>query len=230
MVALGLMAFTAVAAQAAVQKDGDWLIGATGKTKAIAATQTLTGSIDVLGKLLVAKKDLSLDCPKVKVKSGSISPLSGTESKGAGELLFEECTALSIETGAELPCHVLLPGGAGEGKLHVTANASFVVVLDHAVTPVEAYVLASGAPFATVLFTDIAPKFCPLPEEVVIKGSVLLELLAGTNAVQLIKEAPAAQQTKYGDALLFGANPATIDGSAFAEITAPVAKEPWGID
>lgn len=228
LTSFSLMAFSAVAAQAAVQKDGDWLIGS--PSKAITTTQTVKGAIDVLIKDLVAKKDLSLDCPKATVKSMTLSPLSGTESKGSAEFLFEECTALSIETGAELPCHVLLAGGAGESKLHVTVNASLVVVLDHGVSPAEAYILASGAPLARILFTDIAPKFCPLPEEVELKGSVLFELLSGTNSVQLIKEAPAVKQAKYGDSLLFGVNPATLDGSMGLEITAPIAGVPWGID
>ena len=222
--ALGLMAFAASAAQAVPVKDGGWLVGTAGTE--LAANETATGAWDVQGPLLVAAKNLSLNCTEVEVVNGVLLPLNAAhESIGHATLLFKQCTALNKTTGAELPCHVLLPGGAGGGVLHITANVLFVVVLEAGEAFVLAYPTAGlTEPFTEVLFTGAT---CPLPELTPIKGTLLLALTAGLNNPQLAVAATPALQTKFGDELKFGANPAILDGSANISLASGAA---WGIN
>jgi hypothetical protein len=196
--ALGLMAFTATAAQAEV--NAFWEVNGS----------TLSGNESVK-----AKKDSAHTTLLTKVGTSAVeilcgppkfvgATISGTGAKG--KFHYEECTTL-LNGVAASRCTPKSPGAAVglietnalKGLLKLTAASQDVLDLSPETV---------GGPFATLELGSL----CAIGNKFDITGKVTIKDCNGEGRVNkiehLFEEGPES-------ALLFGGNAATIDGSAF---------------
>jgi len=197
--ALGLMAFSATAAQA--ETGAFWEVnGAKQGTGESAAVQAKN---DTPHSTLLTEVGTS----KVEILCGPISFVNGVISgTGAtGKIHYEECTTKVNEI-AQSRCTPKSPGAslglietnALKGLLKLTAAKEDVLEL----TPAE------GTAFVTL---ELGP-FCAIGNKFDITGKATLE---DCNKEGLVNKVEHLFQEGPESALLFGAKPATIDGSAF---------------
>jgi len=231
--ALGLMAFSAAAAQA----QTGWLVNKafitlTQKFNAKTHPLAVAGAkhFVLLGEPLGAKTEIL--CEVLAVDDGL---LFATESaEGLATLLFTECTTFLLEFGVFKESKACKPGEPIEAK------AKFHAFL-HLKKPngetgdKKTYLLfqpdEAGKPFAKIKFPNEECVFNPEQE---VAGTLVTECLneklekntAGTDYCledlvhHLIQEAPG-QKELFGDGLTFGGRPAKLDGTADVFLTEP---------
>ena len=208
--ALGVLAFSAAFAQAA---PPNWMVNGGEAT----GTLEVTGKAETDFLLLVQASNVEILCETFEVDDGLLF-VGGTS---LAVLLFKKgCVARSISPLATLPCTVGEP---------IEAKVKDKLVLVG--SPAKAYDLfepdVSGAPFTTIHFGGAE---CPLPEEVPITGSALVEdcnnALETEAKTHLIQQAPESV-SGTSDVLKFGKNPARLDGSAILELLGAHAGQNW---
>ncbi len=218
MAALGLMALTAVGAQAA-----EFKILGTG----VATEETVNGKAEGVGLLKVPALSIEIVCQKFSIPN---TPITRILSSGVVHVtvLFEECVVWSIKPGTLelieiLPCLVL-------PSHHITATALGQVVLHNAET--ETYIKFTGEPFANVEFE--AGKGCPIPLKPVIKGSAAFKVVTGNLAKggaevkEPLLQSSEAIQALLGAKLLYGTNEAFVSGSGTAALSGAKIGCTWG--
>lgn len=151
LAALGLMAFTATAAQASgtflvAGLSGSWTAEATGKGENILESY-----------LQVLKLNLKLACHQISVTNAKIS----NAGHGTGTISFSSCL-VTDNAGNEVDCTLHEP---------INANVLALVVLHNS----KPYILFSptGANFAVVKSLG---EFCTLPKEAAVTGSVVVSI------------------------------------------------------
>jgi hypothetical protein len=224
--ALGLMAFSAGAAQAGeIQVEG---------SAALATGRTVNATQEGEGTLLVPSLNIEIVCKKLTAANTTVT--SGPLGTASAEVLYEECVVWSIQKETEKLIEVLtscqiLASGATKTKGHITAKGVGKIILHNANT--ETFLLAEGAPFATVEFTKGIG--CALTNPVKVSGAVVFKVVTGNlipsaanKVVKPLIEASKTLQKLIGDKLLYGVNEAFIDGSALLELTGSHAGLKWG--
>ncbi len=239
MAALGLMAFTAVGAQAANLSPPF----THGKTFVLGVNTGLTsviGTAEGTGTLLVPALSVEISCTDFEVLNGTVN----SEGHGTAKVLFLGCQVFSINAKGELtsaeplPCQLL---DSVSGKVgHVTAEALVLVALhenkDYLIF--EQLNLVETTPLATLKYT--AGTGCPIPLKQEVKGRVVFEILTGDkhnggaeveNAVGAkIQGGSKVTQELFTSKLLYGINESFIDGKANLKLTAEAQKNcKWGV-
>jgi hypothetical protein len=199
---VGLMSFSA-AAQA-----HEWLI-----EKKVLGTggwglpEASVGGTVLLSLLLVPGLGLEIHCTD--------GEFSGTILKGGGShalILFLGCTVV----GATAVCTVHSPGKPN-GDIHVEILDELI---EHAGVLYDKFVPKTAPNFVKV---EILGGECPLTGlSAFVTGSVASKV--GPEALfQLVESVNAATRTLLGVGLLYGTEPAVLDGIAHVEITGPAA-------
>jgi hypothetical protein len=203
MAALGLMAFTAVAAQAEDLTDGGTagsftILGLAGLVAGLTATGKQVG----VGKLLVPGRNLTIECKKGEVLEGKL--VSTTEATGT--VLFKECAALVLSKETEEVAGCIVTNGKD-----ITANAVVLAKLHGG----ELFLLFEPAPgkiFTTLEFES--GKGCALPLKNEVKGTLAaLDDKPIEEVTHLILFSQSIQKL-LGDKLLFGTFESFVDGDA----------------
>lgn len=216
LAAISLVAFAASSAQAVDQIK---ILG----SAALAKGLTLAISQEGKGLLVVPALSIEIVCNKASGSATIAESGDGTGAvvpSGSATILYEECNDVFAinakqELGELLPCHVI-----NEAKptplLHVEAKGTAKVVLNAAK---EGYLLAEGAPFATIKF--LSGTSCPLPLKTEIKGQAVFKITLGVGSEEkeaLVESNEAIQKALgTGDKLLYGTNEAFVKGSAKLE-------------
>lgn len=239
LAALSLMALGVAGAQAANLVNGT--TNGAGKIKILGADASgfpisATGEQEGSGTLLIPALNTEIVCEKLTVVAANtkITSIDG----GSAEVLYEKCEYWGTKTtkhvsGVELleltvklPCEILEDSATLAAKA-ITAKGTLLVFLHEG----RSYVLAEGAPFASVLITT--PSECPLPKLVNVSGSLVFEVTTGDLNVGgavlkiLIKASKALSGSGlFPDKLLFGANTAYVDGSAEVWLASDCT---WGV-
>ena len=221
MAALGLMAFTAVAAQAENLSGG----GVAGKFKVLGSESLLakaTGLQENVGILLVPARNLEIRCAGGHLREGS-EIINGNE--GLVVLEFLECLSFVHTTGEHMG-NCIIEDVPGSGDRVILATARLLPKLHEG----QLYVLAEVDSPSSTVFAFIKYKSgtgCVLPLSNEVKGSVVGQLTdanAGAEAVQHLVTFSEAIQKLFqsggvGDKLTFGAFESYINGSATVELT-----------
>ena len=211
----GLMAFVAAGAQA------EWLVNGVKLTK----NETVSVSAHTTGKLIVAAKNLEIQCPTVE--SGGLE-LKGESAEAKGSVKFSGCKTFSpVGSGTENKnCNPIeqpiVAGGVANVILH---NAKNYVLFAPA---------AGSTKFTTIKFSEL----CALTETSDVTGTLVAECgeLNGSSVFvgedcnvtrinHLIQPAPAA--LFEADKLKFGANAATLQGIAKVSLSGANAGKTW---
>jgi hypothetical protein len=212
--ALGVMAFAASAQAVApgflINKKPVGALKATGSAQQIGT-----------GSFLVPGLNFKLSCTAYTTDEGVVE--SNTVAKMV--VLNTGCTALLIDNSAEIDCHVtepvqvealLLPAELTNGEPAVLAEKIKALVTLH---------LKGNALSPEVI------KPCVLPLDNTVKGEVCVAIknndtakpLTFSDASTVCKERPTLESSTEGagfnDKLLYGAQPATIDGSSHISLT-----------
>jgi len=207
---LGVMAFVAAGAQA--QLPGESKAGTFTINLGAALLATLTGHQERAGKLLVAGRNLDINCNAAEVLEGKIN--SSTEALVG--ILFLECTALEHNTNNPLTgCNIIEPVSGLKGAIR--ALGKFLPILHG----VNTYVLAEpeeiGGNLAVVTFES--GKGCVLPLSNPVKGSVTTQVISGLEGSEPLLTFSQAIQELTGDKLLFGTFPAFMNSSFVVKLT-----------
>ncbi|MDX6602310.1 MAG: hypothetical protein QOF13_1512 [Solirubrobacterales bacterium] len=204
-IVFGLMAFGATAAQA--EPGAYWLVNGTdiGKTllpevnaKSDSAVTTLLTKVGVT--------NVEILCPTIKLVGAKLHELG----RATGKIHYEGCKT-SLNGGAHVKNCEPKSHGAAAGLIETNALDALL----------KLHILASGAkdellellPEAgTVLVPILLGALCAIGDKFNISGKVTIKDCLGEGLVDkkehLFEEGPLS-------ALLFGSNPAVIDGSAF---------------
>jgi len=216
--ALGLMAFSAVGAQAA-----EFKILASG---ALVSNEGVTGRLvtGTVSTLLVPGRSLTIRCSGLKVLSGTLI----SSKEGLGALEYTGCAAFnsaSKEEKEELPCEII-PGKTITAKAKLLPHAANQVLAEPDLS-VEEEKAKTTLPFTTVEFKSGTGCALPLKNEV--KGSIVGEVSPAGESVKpkllltkALQEATGSEPEKgvfKGDVLLFGTFRSFIDGEGEVELT-----------
>ena len=212
MTAMGLMAFTAVSAQAVT-----WDINGA----EIKANETATGKLKSgqTALLLVPKLNVIIHCTGFTVNEGTIR----TDNTAHVKLKYTGCETLINNVAAPL-CHPEI--------LEVSAKILPILHPDKGKVYLLVEPLTAGQPFTTIhLLEDI----CALPPLVTVTGSVVFECenAAGTaqqdckteGTPQLIRPAPPTLFET--DKLQYGLNTAEIHGKAEISLSGANVGKPF---
>jgi hypothetical protein len=234
------MAFMAAGAHA----EPKFLYLEGGVTKTLAVESLPTISTHKEGVLLVPNKNLEIKCPEVESDTTAPVELLGTNKApnggiAHGHLKFKKCTAWTIKPLEVQPkCVPRTPGlAAGE----ILAGGLAHLILHPANNTMVLFEPLGGLtkPFALIEFTE----FCALFEEASVTGSLVAEcgelngsgVFVGGNCAthrvtQLLQSVSEALNKELKDELLFGINPASIDGIAAVKFGKPCEGCAWGAD
>jgi hypothetical protein len=199
MAVLGLMAFSAVGAQAA-----EFLVNKKPIVKPL--LPEIQAEIDTLNTLLTklsGGQTIDIDCLEVKVDTG----LLHENGDGLGTILFSNCSTKVNGT--------LTPGCKPLGEPIIATALALVILHKDLLGNEEPYILfepQTGTTFTTLKFKE---ETCIIPPEVPITGSAVfkdckLELLE-EKVTHLFEEVQL--DPSLGDGLFFGKQKAFIDGS-----------------
>ena len=210
MAAMGLMAFTAVSAQAF-----NWDInGAEIKTLETATGKLKSGQTALL---LVPAQSLVIHCTGFTVNEGALE----LDNTAHVKLTYTGCTT-KVKGSENVGCKPeILPVSA---KILPFLHSSKVYLL---VEP-----LTAGQPFTTIHYNE---DTCALPPLVSVSGSVVFECENAANGGQKdCKEAASPQLVRPAppalfeiDKLQYGLNPAEIHGRAEIALTGVNANKPF---
>jgi hypothetical protein len=211
--ALGLMAFSAVAAQAENLTDGGKaaeysILGnpaLVGKGQPISAALEKAEDGLAHGLLLVEKSNLTILCSGLQLVGG----LFESSVEALSEVKFTGCVAFNFAQSEKLTtCGIVSKAEGGEKEVIVAS----VKVLPRKHEG-ESYLLIEpdiGTTLATIFFEK--EKGCPLILSNQIKGTLGALVKEKENTPELLTF-NSLIQTLLGDKLTFGANPAIVDGN-----------------
>jgi hypothetical protein len=202
--ALGLVALSAVAAQAEV--GSRWMVGGPNIETGKVGTKKVLGSIDgtnfpKLLSTLPGGAAIGVECRVFEVENGS---LLENEGKTKGTLRFSNCFVY-VNNVLEPKCMVAEP---------IIAKVKGLIVL-RAGSGAEGFVLFSpqGTNFTEIEFLPVAGQICTLPEELIaITGSAVARDCNNAFRTEALTHL-IEQITTTGDQLKFGLNNASLDGS-----------------
>jgi len=204
----GLMAFMAAGAHA------NWLV----EGVELAANENVAVETVVEGKLAVPAKNVEFRCKVVEAEG---LKLLAKSEKAEGKVKFKTCLAFELKTGVAVKnCNPKEPIVAGGFALLVLHNAQNYVLFEP----------EANKPFTVVEVGEL----CALTETSEVKGKLVAECLNEALAhvdcnvnelVHRLKPAPAA--LFEADKLLFGANPATLEGVAAVKLNGVNLNKKW---
>jgi len=221
LAALGLMAFSAAAAQ------GSFLILGITLEQLGLEEETFEGEVDTPFSFLVESKNYEVNCPEVDV-TGTLL-LTDADAK----FTFRKCAVFSIEPLEEIKgCHVSLPAG---GQLIFFLNTLILTVLhktkeENGQEQLLTFLLAEQLPGSGTLgIVHLKTEAgCPLPESLNIKGTIAMTINQGDAIIDLIRAGGETLQLLLGDALRINEKEAFLDGSFIAELTGLFKGCKWG--
>jgi hypothetical protein len=250
MAALGLMAFTAVAAQAETLIAYHLAILQGGVFRANGVAEELKGEKESEGVFKVPAKNFEIKCENGKVLAGTSvenvadvaeggmtkSP-SEKKAEGKGEIQFDTCNVFVGGAKSE-PCTKAFNEHNNLGK--PIAKFDFLYLL-HEIVGVHHFWFAifrslPEKPFTTLEFGGL----CSLPKTTTVTGSVAAELPAPAVESDAAKlkanfESETAKGKEYNELagvkaeLLYGLSPAYLTGKAYAELAGAQAGKAWGV-
>jgi hypothetical protein len=219
LAAVGLMAFSATAAQAVWLESGATITG----------LKNATGEVDLLGVFDVPERNVEIDCAAFKVKKGEI--LGNGHANGSNiahvELLYESCTVNGISPlTADTPCEVYetqvdRENSTNPGNLLAKGLAT---IIDMGGTK---YVEVEGTLEAEEVFARIWSRNClALPNGTKVKGLVTLDLHEGSTTNRVKQLVQVANLTLFPNKLKYGINPALLLGAVWVKLE---SGNPWGV-
>jgi hypothetical protein len=211
---LGLMAFSAVAAQAAnLTGGGEGGLFEILKGKvAVEAGQKVTGELEnwtdglLHGFLLVPNSNLSLLCSGLQVLQGEFK----SDTEALAEVKFTGCKAFEFNPPKEELKECIVVSKFVGGEVGVVVASAIVLAKKHEKEGYVQFEPDGGLVFTSILFEK--GTACTLPAKNEIKGT-LGALVQGIATGSLIT-ANGTIQTLMGDLLKFGANEAIVEGNA----------------
>lgn len=210
--ALGLMAFTAVVAQAEVLTDGG-KAGSFQISKGGALLATLTGKSEGHIRILEPGRNLTILCSKLEFLEGEILSSEAALVK----ILYLECIALLFsKESVEIPCKLV--GGGILTQLRALAKT-------HEGNP---YILLEGDPTTIGVIQYESGTGCPLPLNNSIVGSVIGEVTPGEGVSRLIQFKEPIQKL-FQDKINYGTLELILDANIVLELTGAHAGQSWGI-
>lgn len=200
LVALGLLAFSAAAAQA----EGQWTI----KGKALTSTETISGSAEGTSTFLVPSIKLQIACGEASV-SGKLE----VEGKGNQTMTFGKCVVVGAPS-----CKVDPIVAQFKNQLVLHGGETWIVFLP----PVE------GKPFTTIFILECAfQEVNQLTGSfIALLGSEAVEQLLAFKSDSATAELFKPLGIKIGYA--FGAAPAFLDMSSIWKLSGANAGQNWG--
>ena len=206
--ALGLMAFSAAAAQA--ESGAFWEVNGS-KLTGSANVQAEKDSAHTVLLTEVGTTKIEILCVPIKFVNGVISGTGAT-----GKIHYEECKTLEAGV-VQNRCTPKSPG-ASAGLIETNALKG---LLKLSVTPKEDVLEltpASGTAFVTIELGAL----CAIGNKFDITGKATLKDCRGEGLLNVVKH---LFETGAETELFFGVKPATIDGSAWGFLLAPNAGQ-----
>lgn len=220
---LGLMAFSAVAAQAENLKDGGKAAKfAIGGNSALIVNETFNGTVGP-GKLLVEGRKLEIKCTKGEVLEGKFL----NESEALAKVVFEGCKAFVHKTGEPITTCIIKDKVLGLEKIKALGIG---IAKKHENNPYVLFKQDGEEPFAIIEFE--AGKGCALPLVNKVTGSVVAESSAAAIEPTLTFNEGVQklfQVGTEGDKLLFGTFEAFVEGKATLKLTGAHAGQSFGV-
>lgn len=206
MAALGLVAFSVSAAQAAhlYRENGVTITG----------LKNVTGIVDVLGKLEIPKLKSEIDCNKFKVTSGVILGNGHADGSnvGHGELLYEECKGFSGLLGETLTLQANCKLFETQAERNADTNSGNIVA-----KALFLFQLHSGALFVLVdAHSSIWTRNClNIPNGTLVSGSFTAKVTNDASGKLLVE---VADLTLFPNKLFFGEHLAELLGSVWVSL------------
>lgn len=220
VVALGLMAFSAAAAQ------GEFLILGAPLEQFGIEEETFEGKAETAFSFLVAAANYEINCPEVGVNGKLL--LTDADAKFA----FRKCAVFSQEPLEEIAaCHVFEPEIAG---LTIFLNALILPVLHKTKVgngeEIITFLLAEPHPGNAALgMIHLKPNMgCPLPKLLKVTGSIAFFGIQAEIGENLIKAGGEELQLLLGDELKIDGVKAQLDGIFVAELSGKYKGCSWG--
>jgi len=236
MAALGLMAFTAVAAQAETLTDGGKAalfvtlgsatpVGETFNAKLENLTATFGGKTEARlhGLLLVKNLSLTILCSGFTLSGAKY--LSDTEALAG--IKFTGCKAFNLAGTEELTSCIVTSKETG-GEKEVIVGTGIALPKKHEGVSYVQFEPDGGTTFATIFFE--LGKGCGLTTTNPIKGTFDAQLAKAQARPSLLSSNLAIQELMFGSVkLLYGAQPAVIDGNVNVELLGAGALCEFGV-
>jgi hypothetical protein len=222
MAALGLMAFSAVSAQAA----GEFYIKENEKLLSFAEhkimSETIEARIEELGKLTVAGLGIVIGCDALHLLSGATASVGGFL---LGQVLYLECVVLDLEGKLLSKCAAQDNKNKSTGKIE-TEKVLGEVFLHPAPSgaPFILFKPDEGTVFATVEVTGVE---CAAKGSYPVEGDAVFSATS-TEALWLLIKAQNNEALFPTAKLKFGERKATIAGSAEIKLAGALNDKFWG--
>ena len=176
----------------------------------LSGKETITGSQEGLGRLLILKLNLLLKCEDIKVINTHLLPAG----VALGEVLFDDCYATDL-TLAKAKCEFI----------HFVAQFK-ASIIEHNGASYVLFVPQDGLTFATVATTG---GECPFPEEAELKGSFVAKVTnEGTHAVEKLLSTKSLLELFPSDALKYGTHTSHLEADASVGLSGTHVERPWG--
>jgi hypothetical protein len=200
LTALGLMAFTAPAAQA----TGDFTIGGKTFTALGVKEETVTGKSEGSPAFLVPSINLQLVC-----EGATISGTLKAGGHGEETMTFSGCKTVKAPCSAD----------------PIVAKFLSSIVLHAGETWMRFDPPSGSKAFTTILLLG---EECPLPEVNELSGAFIA--LVGSETVEQLLSFKADEATNklFGTSYAFGGHPAFLDISALWQLSGPLTGQKWG--
>jgi hypothetical protein len=213
MATLSFMALTAVTAHAENLTDGGKAgVFQIGKSSALVAGKTLTGTPEGSVRILEPGRNLTILCTKLDFTGKFLN-----ENEALVESIFLECEALSLDEKQKLPC-TLVGGGIKTVLLALAKKHEG-----------QAFILFEGDPAGAALGTiEYTGAECTLPKTNTIAGSLVGELQKAETVEPLLKFESAIQKL-FGDKINYGTLELVLDGSIVLKLTGSHAGLTLGV-
>ncbi len=214
MAALGLVAFTAVAAQAENLTDGgkEGLFQILGSS-ALVTGATLTGKSEGHIRILEPSRNLTILCGTLDFLEGKFL----NDKEALVKILYLECVPLVFGEETEKIAGCNLVGGDITTTLLALAKK-------HEGKP---YILLEGDPTTIGTIEYESGKGCPLPLKSTIVGSVVGEVKT-VGVTQLVQFNETIQKL-FQDKINYGTNELILDASLVLELTGAHVGCSWAI-
>jgi hypothetical protein len=227
MAALGLTALSASAAQAT--DSGVFLEN----KSAITSLKTVTGEVDVLGKLDIPNSNVEIDCIGFNVLQGDLLGSGFGEEPGVGhiELLFTGCKGYTLSPLAEQPNCKLYETSLSKIKKENAGNLvakGLALVFLHEKTALQtamgeqgtAYVRVHGVPMGEqrVLTQIFSEKCVGIPDGIKVVGLEVFKVTLVENANGHLLLVEMADLVLFPKELSYGENPGLLLGAAWFKL------------
>lgn len=207
LIALGLagIGLAIVGGSSAEANNVWWVLG-----EELFKTKEATAKVTEELKLVIAAKGTEIRCAKVVLDGGQLFLKGG----GSGELLFSECSTYLSEVLSK-PCK---PTEAISASVKGT-------LLNEGGTFYELVAPSSGTTFTTLHFSEP----CPLPDEVALTGSLVLECVeASCTSEQSAHVVRQASEASFpSDVLKYMGHTAKLAGKVSVELSDADAGKGW---